>query len=958
MASANLLSGVDGGYVADLYARFLRDRNAVDPSWNAFFSELGDDERSLLGELSGPSWAPKLANGATNGHAANGVLAKDDAKTNGVAANGAASLGFDQLKVAVRDSIRALMLIRAYRVRGHLLATLDPLGLEKPRMNPELDPSSYGFTEADWDRPIFIDQVLGLNNPTLRQIVDRLKATYCGQIGVEFMHIQAPDQKAWLQERIENVENQTEFTSEGKRFILQRLTAAEGFEHFLQLKYAGTRRFGLDGAEATIPAIEQIIKRGGQLGVKEYVLGMAHRGRLNILTNFMGKPFKALFSEFQGNPAGPEDVQGSGDVKYHLGTSADRDFSGNIVHLSLTANPSHLEAVNPVVEGKVRAKQAHRDDIPEGNKVVALLIHGDAAMAGQGLVPETLALSELLGYRTGGTVHFVINNQIGFTTSPSFSRSGPYPTDVAKAVQAPIFHVNGDDAEAVVHVCRIASEFRQRFKKDVVVDMFCYRRFGHNEGDEPAFTQPLMYKAIGAHKSVRTIYAEKLIAEGVVTAEEAVQQEQDFQTYLEGEFEASKSYKPNKADWLEGAWAGLDAAGDEYTRGDTAATEEQLRQVGKALIHVPDDFVLNPKIIRQMKAKEQALTTGEGIDWATGEALAFGTVLIEGVPVRLSGQDSGRGTFSQRHAVLYDQDTEARHIPLTSISNGQANFEVHDSPLSEAAVLGFEYGYTLAEPNALVLWEAQFGDFANGAQVIIDQFISSGESKWLRMSGLVMLLPHGYEGQGPEHSSARLERYLQLSAEDNWQVVNCTTPANYFHALRRQVGRNFRKPLIVMTPKSLLRHKMAVSPLKEFGPGSSFHRVLPEVEALVPDDKVRRVVLCSGKVYYDLLADRQARKINDVALIRMEQLYPFPDEPLADELVKYPNAEIVWCQEEPENMGAWFFVDRRIEKVLVSLKHKAGRPRYVGRHEMASTATGLLRRHNQEQAALVEQALV
>jgi 2-oxoglutarate dehydrogenase E1 component len=958
MASANLLSGADGGYVADLYARFLHDRNAVDPSWDTFFSELGDDERSLLSELSGPSWAPKPANGAANGHAANGVLAKGDAKTNGVAENGAASPGFDQLKVAVRDSIRALMLIRAYRVRGHLLAVLDPLGLEKPRMNPELDPGTYGFTEADWDRPIFIDRVLGLNNPTLRQIVDRLKATYCGHIGVEFMHIQEPEQKAWLQERIENVQNQTEFTSEGKRFILQRLTAAEGFEHFLQLKYTGTKRFGLDGAEATIPAIEQIIKRGGQLGVKEYVLGMAHRGRLNILTNFMGKPFKALFSEFQGNPAGPEDVQGSGDVKYHLGTSADRDFSGNVVHLSLTANPSHLEAVNPVVEGKVRAKQAHRDDIPSGDQVVALLIHGDAAMAGQGLVPETLALSELLGYRTGGTVHFVINNQIGFTTAPRFSRSGPYPTDVAKAIQAPIFHVNGDDAEAVVHVCRIASEFRQRFKKDVVVDMFCYRRFGHNEGDEPAFTQPLMYKAIADHKSVRTIYAEKLIAEGVVTADEAAQQDKDFQTYLEGEFEASKSYKPNKADWLEGAWAGFDAAGDEYTRGDTAATEEQLRLVGKALVHVPDDFVLNPKIVRQMKAKEQALTTGEGIDWATGEALAFGTLLIEGVPVRLSGQDSGRGTFSQRHAVLHDQDTEALHIPLTSISNNQANFEVHDSPLSEAAVLGFEYGYTLAEPNALVLWEAQFGDFANGAQVIIDQFISSGESKWLRMSGLVMLLPHGYEGQGPEHSSARLERYLQLSAEDNWQVVNCTTPANYFHALRRQVGRNFRKPLIVMTPKSLLRNKMAVSSLKEFGPGSSFHRVLPEVEALVPDDKVRRVVLCSGKVYYDLLADRQARKINDVALIRMEQLYPFPDEPLADELAKYPNAEIVWCQEEPENMGAWFFVDRRIEKVLVSLKHKAGRPRYVGRHELAATATGLLRRHNQEQAALVEQALV
>jgi 2-oxoglutarate dehydrogenase E1 component len=960
MIAADFLSGADGGFVSALYARYLDHPKSVDSSWGEFFAGLGDDERSLLAEIRGPSWAPAHADESdhVNGNGGDAAMAVP-------AANGAAKPSLidaaratDQLKLAVQDSIRALMLIRAYRVRGHLLATLDPLGLEKPKLNPELDPATYGFSEGDWDRPIYIDQVLGLTYPTLRQIIDRLKTTYCGHIGVEFMHIQEPEQKAWIQERIENVGNQTEFTELGKRFILQRLTAAEGFEHFLQLKYTGTKRFGLDGAEATIPAMEQIIKRGGQLGIKEMVLGMAHRGRLNILTNLMGKPFAALFSEFQGNPAAPEDVQGSGDVKYHLGTSSDRDFDGNTMHLSLTANPSHLEAVNPVVEGKVRAKQAQRDDIPQGGQVAALLIHGDAAMAGQGLVAETLALSELLGYRTGGTIHFVINNQIGFTTAPKFSRSGPYPTDVAKTVQAPIFHVNGDDAEAVVHVCRVATEFRQRFRKDVVVDMFCYRRYGHNEGDEPAFTQPLMYKAIASHKSVRTIYAEKLIAERVVTADEARRTEADFQAFLEAEFEASKGYKPNKADWLEGAWAGLDAATEEYARGDTAAPFEQLRQVGRALAHVPEGFIVNPKITRQLKAKEQMLATGEGVDWATAEALAFGTLLLDGVPVRLSGQDSGRGTFSQRHAVLYDQVTESLHIPLTSLGPNQAPFEVHDSPLSEAAVLGFEYGYTLAEPHALVLWEAQFGDFANGAQVIIDQFIASGEAKWLRMSGLVMLLPHGYEGQGPEHSSARLERYLQLSAEDNWQVVNCTTPANYFHVLRRQVGRNFRKPLIVMTPKSLLRHKMAVSPLTAFGPGSSFHRVLPEAETLVPGDSVRRVVLCSGKVYYDLLADRQARRIDDVAILRLEQLYPFPDEPLADELARYPNADIIWCQEEPENMGAWFFVDRRIEAVLTTLGHKAGRPRYVGRHEMAATATGLLRRHNQEQAALIEHALV
>jgi 2-oxoglutarate dehydrogenase E1 component len=955
---SNFLSGVDGFYVADLYARYLHDPDAIDASWAGFFSELGDDERSLITELKGPSWAPHpVENGHVNG-SANGVAVKD---ANGHANGAAVSLGVDEVKQAVHDSIRALMLIRSYRVRGHLLATLDPLGLEAPKVNPELDPSSYGFTEADWDRPIFIDQVLGLNTPTLRQIMDRLYATYCGHIGVEFMHIQEPDQKAWIQERMENAENKTEFSPDAKREILQRLTAAEGFEHFLQLKYTGTKRFGLDGGEATIPAIEQMIATGAKLGLKEVVLGMAHRGRLNVLTNLMGKPFAALFSEFQGNPAGPEDVQGSGDVKYHLGTSADRDFDGDpshTVHMSLTANPSHLEAVNPVVEGKVRAKQAQRDNIPDGDKVVALLIHGDAAMAGQGLVAETLALSELRGYRTGGTLHFVINNQIGFTTSPKYSRSGPYPTDVAKMVQAPIFHVNGDDIEAVLHVSRIASEFRHRFRKDVVVDMFCYRRFGHNEGDEPAFTQPLMYKAIHAHKSVRTIYAEKLIAEGVVTPEEAVKSDKDFQSYLEAEFEASKSYKPNKADWLEGVWSGLGAATPKYARGETSAPIDRLQQVGRALTRVPEGFALNPKIARQLKAKEQMFATGEGFDWATGEALAFGTLLLEDVPVRLSGQDSGRGTFSQRHAVLYDQNTEARHIPLTSVGDGQAKFEVHDSLLSEAAVLGFEYGYTLAEPHALVLWEAQFGDFANGAQVIIDQFIASGESKWLRMSGLVMLLPHGYEGQGPEHSSARLERYLQMSAEDNWQVVNCTTPANYFHALRRQIGRNFRKPLIVMTPKSLLRHKLAVSTLKDFGPDSSFHRVLPEAETLVAGNKVRRVVLCSGKVYYDLLADRQARGINDVALLRLEQLYPFPADPLATELAKYPEAEIVWCQEEPANMGAWFFVDRRIEAVLTSLKHKAGRPLYAGRSELAATATGLLRRHNAEQAALIEQALV
>jgi 2-oxoglutarate dehydrogenase E1 component len=775
------------------------------------------------------------------------------------------------------------------------------------------------------------------------------------------MHMQDPDQKAWIQERVEGARNHTDFTVKGKRGILERLTAAEVFERFLDKKYTGTKRFGLEGGEAMIPALEQIIKRGGQLGVRELVLGMPHRGRLNVLANFMSKPFAAIFSEFQGNTANPEDVQGSGDVKYHLGTSADRDFDGNVVHLSLTANPSHLEAVNPVVLGKVRAKQLQRKGLTREQsmeEVIGILLHGDAAFAGQGLVGETLLLSELRGYRTGGTIHFIVNNQIGFTTTPAYARSSPYPTDVGKMVQAPIFHVNGDDPEAVVHVARIATEFRQRFKKDVIIDMFCYRRHGHNESDEPAFTQPIMYRAIGEHPTTRAIYARQLAEEGTVSAEEGDRLVSDFQAHLETQFQAAQGYKPNKADWLEGKWSGLEAASGEDRRGDTQVPLEVLGEVAAALTRVPDTFHPHRTIRRLLEAKRKTLASGAGIDWSTAEALAFGTLLVEGTPVRLSGQDSCRGTFSQRHSVLYDQETEERHIPLSNIREGQASFEVLDSPLSEAGVLGFEYGYSLAEPHALVLWEAQFGDFANGAQVIIDQFISSGESKWLRMSGLVLLLPHGFEGQGPEHSSARLERYLQLCAEDNMQVVNCSTPANYFHVLRRQVRRPFRKPLIVMTPKSLLRHKLAVSSLAEMGPGTSFHRIQPETHKLVDANAVKRVVLCSGKVYYDLVEEREKRAINDVAVIRVEQLYPFPKRTVEKELAHYRNAEIVWCQEEPRNMGAWFFVEHRIEEALGHVNVAAKRPRYVGRPESASPASGLHRRHSLEQAKLVEHALV
>jgi 2-oxoglutarate dehydrogenase E1 component len=778
------------------------------------------------------------------------------------------------------------------------------------------------------------------------------------------MHITDPLEKAWLQERIEGPGKEVTFTKNGKRAILNKLVEAEGFEKFLHVKFTGTKRFGLDGGEAVVPAMEQIIKRGGNLGLEEIVLGMPHRGRLNVLAAVMAKPYRAIFNEFLGGSAHPEDVDGSGDVKYHLGASSDREFDGNKVHLSLTANPSHLEAVNPVVIGKVRAKQYQYKDV-ERTKVLPVLLHGDAAFAGQGMVAECFGLSGLKGHRTGGTIHVIVNNQIGFTTSPQYSRSSPYPSDVALMVQAPIFHVNGDDPEAVTYAAKVATEFRQKFKKDVVIDMFCYRRHGHNEGDEPMFTQPLMYKKVKGHATTLKIYSEKLIAEGLFTSEEVREEIDKFHSFLEGEFEAARGYRPNKADWLEGRWTGFGKGSGEDDLGTVTAVEtDALTKVGAALTTVPDSFNLHRTLRRIIGQKAAMFETGAGFDWATAEALAFGTLLEEGYPVRLSGQDCMRGTFSQRHSGWVDQETEERYYPLNHVAQEQPEFEVIDTMLSEEAVLGFEYGYTLSEPNTLTLWEAQFGDFANGAQVIIDQFIASGERKWLRMSGLVMLLPHGYEGQGPEHSSARLERFLQACAEENMQVVNCTTPANYFHALRRQLHRKFRKPLIVMTPKSLLRHKKCVSSLADMGPGSAFERVLPdgaEVPSasvdLRPEAEIKRVVLCSGKVYYDLFEEREKRGVDDIQLIRIEQLYPFPALTLVKELGRFPNAEFVWCQEEPKNMGAWSFIEPNIEWVLTKVEAKHTRPHYVGRHATASTATGLMRRHLSELEAFLDEAL-
>ncbi|MFK7752301.1 MAG: 2-oxoglutarate dehydrogenase E1 component [Sedimentitalea sp.] len=971
--ASSFMQGHNAEYLEQLYAQYAGDPNAVDAAWAEFFASLGDDEVSVKREAEGPSWArtdwpPVPEDDLTQALTGEwqGVDVEAKAATQKISAKAAetgTAVSDEQIKRAVLDSIRALMLIRAYRIRGHLVADLDPLGMREQNRHPELDPKTYGFAEADMDRPIFIDNVLGLQMASMRQIVEIVMRTYCGTFALQYMHISNPEEAGWLKERIEGFDKEITFTREGRKAILNKMVEAEGFEKFLHVKYMGTKRFGLDGGESLIPAMEQIIKRGGSLGVRDIIFGMPHRGRLSVLANVMQKPYRAIFNEFQGGSFKPEDVDGSGDVKYHLGASSDREFDGNSVHLSLTANPSHLEAVNPVVLGKSRAKQDQNND-PDRISVLPILLHGDAAFAGQGVVAEGFGLSGLKGHKTGGTMHIVVNNQIGFTTAPHFSRSSPYPTDIALMVEAPIFHVNGDDPEAVVHAAKVATEFRQKFHKDVVLDIFCYRRFGHNEGDEPMFTNPIMYKKIKTHKTTLALYTERLVKDGLIPEGEIEDMKTAFQVHLNDEFEAGKDYKPNKADWLDGRWSHLDKNKEDYVRGTTEIAPETFAEVGAGLTRVPDGFPLHRTIGRLLESKKEMFASGEGFDWATGEALAFGSLLSEGYPVRLAGQDATRGTFSQRHSGLIQQETEERYFPLNNIRAGQAQYEVIDSMLSEYAVLGFEYGYSLAEPNALVLWEAQFGDFANGAQIMFDQFISSGESKWLRMSGLVCLMPHGYEGQGPEHSSARLERFLQMCGQDNWIVANCTTPANYFHILRRQIHRSFRKPLMLMTPKSLLRHKMAVSKASDFTTGSSFHRVLWDDAQmgnsdtkLVSDGKIKRVVMCSGKVYYDLLEERDARGIDDVYLMRIEQFYPFPAISLVKELERFKGADMVWCQEEPKNQGAWSFIEPNIEWVLGRIKAKNARPVYAGRPTSASPATGLASQHKAQQTALINDAL-
>ena len=948
----SFLTKSNSAFLEQMYLKYINKDLDLPSSWKNYFDDLGDELDLVVNEIKGPSWAPikKQIN----------IVEKKPKKE--VHSNGSVKnvISENNLQNNI-DSIKAVELIRAYRLRGHLLAKLDPLGLKKTEYLEELHPEYYGFKKSDYKREIFLNGVTNKKYSNISEILTFLNKTYCGPIGYEYMHISNPEERIWLRRRIEEDENEIKFTKNGKEAILNKLIQAEGFEKFLATKYVGTKRFGLDGAESLIPALEQIIKIGGQSQIKELKIGMSHRGRLNVLANVLQKSYKKIFNEFAGEFSSSSN-EGAGDVKYHLGASSNREFDGNPVHVSLTDNPSHLEAVNPVVLGQTRAKQFFHNDT-ERNKVIPILIHGDAAFAGQGIVAECFAMSGLPGHNTGGTIHIIVNNQIGFTTSPRFARSSPYPSDVAKMVEAPILHVNGDDPEAVVYATRIATEFRLKFNRDVVVDLICYRRFGHNEGDEPSFTQPLMYKKIRSHPTTAKLYGQKLAQEQIFTEEGVKQKVKTFKELLDDQFKTAKDYKP-KIEWFEGTWSRYKPEKGKDKRGVTGVDKEIIKSISDRINVIPSDINPHKTVAKVFDLRKKSIDTEKNIDWATAESLAFATLLKEGYPVRLVGQDSGRGTFSQRHSVLRNQTDNIRYIPLNHISEGQKNYEIVDSFLSELAVLGFEYGYSLVEPNTLTLWEAQFGDFANGAQIIIDQFISSGERKWSRASGIVMLLPHGYEGQGPEHSSARLERFLQLCSNDNMQVMNCTTPANYFHALRRQMKRDFRKPLIMMTPKSLLRNKFCVSDLDDFSKNNSFHRVLwdhaidPKTEDFIElknSSKIRKVILCSGKVYFDLLEAREKLKIDDVILYRIEQLYPFPAKTLVKELKPYAkSATFHWCQEEPKNMGAWFSVRDYIEWTLDNIKANNNKISYIGRSPDASPATGYAKRHISQQQEIIK----
>jgi 2-oxoglutarate dehydrogenase E1 component len=906
---------VDAAFIEALYEDWQRDPGSLPLSWRYFFEGMKFSEQRRIPSEVGVSVESRYARMQSN----------------------------------------VASLIYAYRSQGHLIAQTDPLG-SNPTDNMLFDISNWDFTEADLDQSFDTGHLAGApSRLRLRDIIRLLRDTYCRSIGIEYTHIQDRTVRRWLQEQFEPVRSHPDYSREVKLAILDALVDAEQFESFTHLRFPGQKRFSLEGAETLIPGVRELVELAPQLGAEEIVVGMAHRGRLNVLANILGQSYEQIFTEFEGNYL-PSTFQGDGDVKYHKGYStAYRTRVGSDVHLSLTANPSHLEAVDPVVEGRVRAKQRRRGDTVERKQVIPLLIHGDAAFSGQGIVAETLNLSQLAGYRTGGTIHVIVNNQIGFTTSPDEARSTDYPTDVAKMIDAPIFHVNGDDPEATVFAMQTALRFRQRYHKDVVVDMVCYRRHGHNEGDDPALTQPVLYSKIKSRPTVRLQYMEQLVAEGGLSREQADTRVTEFRDRLENALETVRKEKPKLAIKAhQGIWKGLDG---EFThdRVDTSVSQELLLKVAEALCRVPTDFHINPKVKRQMAKRLEAVRSGGTIDWAFAELLAIGTLLAEGTPARLSGQDSQRGTFSQRHAVWQDLYNNEEYTPLNNIAEDQARFCVYNSSLSENAVLGFEYGYSLAEPDMLLMWEAQFGDFVNGAQVIIDQFITSAESKWGRDSGIVLLLPHGYEGQGPEHSNAYMERFLAAYAQHNIQVCHLTTPAQYFHLLRRQTKRAFRMPLVLMAPKSMLRHKRAVSPVSELTETKHFEEVLPDAEA---PQKPRRLVLCSGKFYWDLVVRRRKDNIDDVAIVRVEQLCPMNDDKLEEVLAPYRDVEqVVWAQEESKNRGAWPFMFPQLVE-LFPKHHQQGRLHYAGRAASASPATGSLMRHRQEQESLICQALI
>ena len=926
-------------FINELYQKYSQNPASVDASWAEFFSQNHDEVQAILADYNGPSWGKRNLK----------VVGSQDYD---ISSNSPRELPKKDVKnvaqIASKDlNIRLQNLIANYKRFGHLASNLDPLGLTPSQYVAEIDLKNNDIDNSDLEKEVNY----GGQKVKLNQAIANLNYIYCNKIGCEFEYIRDQQQKDWLAREVENSAFEAVSKTE-KHKILQEIIRTERFEQFLHKRFPGAKRFSIEGGESSICAVEKIIDASARSGVKKIIIGMAHRGRLNTLTGVMNKPYHRLLAEFQGTPGIPESITKSGDVKYHMGFSSTREIDGKKIDLSLAFNPSHLEAVNTVVAGRIRATQDLLQDASR-SQALALLIHGDAAFAGQGLVAESLLMNGMAGYNTGGVIHIIINNQIGFTANPTDSRSTQYASDLAKSIDAPIFHVNGDDVEAVVKISNIVSKYRQTFKKDIVLDIICYRKYGHNEGDEPLYTQPIMYNKIKDQTSLEKIYSQKLLNENSISSNEYEKLVSDFEVLLNDEFNKAQTYKALEADWLKGDWKHIKDGDNSIPK--TAIAEKILKELIVKLTTIPQDFNANPKIVRQVEARKQVVEDGKEIDWGTAESLAFASLINEGHAVRITGQDAGRGTFSHRHSILHDAKTAQRHNIYKSIST-KAHFEVHDSVLSEYGVLGFEYGYSLSAPDILTIWEAQFGDFANGAQIIFDQFVASSEIKWLRKSGLIMLLPHGFEGQGPEHSSARLERYLQACADNNLRVVNITNPANFFHALRRQIHNKDRKPLVVMSPKSLLRHKMAVSKLSEFT-GENFKTLIPETHKLNADDKIRRLVLCSGKVYYDLIEAREASKINDVAIIRLEQLYPFPAQELANEIKKYKNAEIIWCQEEPKNMGAWQFVDDLIEEVLLENKHKNSRAKYVGRVASASPATGYGSYHSREQKKLIDEAL-